>query len=259
MFTINEDNSIYATRGDVVFFAVKATDVDTKEPFSFASGDIIRMKIYGKKNAENVVMSKDFVVTKDTYEFTIFLDGEDTKFGNIISKPTDYWYEIELNPDTYPQTIVGYNEEGAVLFKLFPEGADKEDEEIDEADIPVVDATLDVNSTRPVQNQAVAKAILALESKTEVGVVHLKNGVIDRDYDQILAWCNKGTPVMLIKEGEPPAFAVAWNENYVFFRGGAYMTGVSNTGFINVRFLKFQVNSDDTVEDKTESYGLQYV
>jgi hypothetical protein len=258
MFTINEDNSIYATRGDVVFFAVKATDADTEQPVTFEAGDTLRITIYGKKNASNVVLQKDFVVSEDTDAVTIFLDGKDTKFGDVISKPVDYWYEIETNPDTYPQTIIGYDDEGAVLFKLFPEGAEVEtDTEITEEDIPVVDAVLDATSHRPIENQAVAKEFLRIKENPTVGVVHLNDGKSDIPFAKILQWCNKGIPVMLIKQGEPPAYATAWNESYVFFLGGAYKTGSSNLGFVNVRFLKFKVLADDTVEDNTETIGIQ--
>lgn len=257
MFIINEDNSIYATRGDVVFFAVKAKDTDTKQIVNFAPGDILRIKIYGKKNAENVVLQKDFAVLEETDAVTIFLDGKDTKFGDVISKPVDYWYEVELNPDTYPQTIVGYNDDGAVLFKLFPEGADRIEEEIPEEAIPVVDAVLDATSHRPIENQAVAKEFIKLKESPAAGVVHLNNGKIDTTFTKILQWCNKGIPVMLIKQGEPPAYATTWNDSYVYFRGGAYKNGSSNLGFVNVRFLVFKVLADNTVEDTTETISIQ--
>lgn len=261
MFVINEDNSIYATRGDVVFFAVKANDIETKQPFMFEPGDILRMKIYGKKNAENVVMQKDFAVAEETDAVNILLEEKDTKFGDVISKPTDYWYEVELNPDIYPQTIVGYTEDGATLFRLFPEGADEEHEEtITEEDIPIVDAELDINSTRPIQNQAVARAIIGIEGKQEIGVVHLENGAVDQSFYNILSWCKKGIPVlMLVTNGDPPLSAVAWRDDYVFFRGSGSMTGASDSGFVNVRFMKIKVKSDGTVEDTSETYGLKCV
>ena len=44
--------------------------------------------------------------------------------GEVINKPTNYWYEIELNPNTQPQTIIGYDEDGEKLFVLYPEGSD---------------------------------------------------------------------------------------------------------------------------------------
>lgn len=92
------------------------------ETYTFRAGDVVRFKVFGKKDCENVVLEKSVTVSEDTEQVEIFLDGDDTKFGEVISKPTDFWYEVELNPDTKPQTIIGYDEEGAKIFKLFPEG-----------------------------------------------------------------------------------------------------------------------------------------
>ena len=169
MFVI-EDNSIYITRGDVAFFSV-ASETDDGEAFKFHPGDVVRFKVYGKKNCENVVLSKDFGIEEETEEALIYLEEKDTKIGDVISKPVDYWYEVELNPYTDPQTIIGYDDEdGAKIFRLFPEGAEAEDNEpITPEDIPVVDEELDLTSTRPVQNQAIARAIL--KAKEEVSAV----------------------------------------------------------------------------------------
>lgn len=123
MFVLNDDNSIHATRGDIVFFSVSAED-DGK-PYKFQAGDVVRFKVYGKKDAENVVLQKDFPVLEVTENVEIFLTEEDTKIGEVISKPKDYWYEVELNPGDNPQTIIGYDEGGAKVFKLFPEGGDR--------------------------------------------------------------------------------------------------------------------------------------
>lgn len=160
MFVVNEDNSIYATRGDIVFFRVCAEDEGVK--YTFKAGDVLRIKVYGKKDAENVVLQKDFPVLENTSEVEIYLTEEDTKIGEVISKPVDYWYEVELNPDEAPQTIIGYNEDGAVIFKLFPEGADVEAYEPSEEDFPVVDEELDMSSPRPVSNKAIARAFTNL-------------------------------------------------------------------------------------------------
>lgn len=124
MFVVNDDKSIFATRGDVVFFSVSADDNGT--PFVFKSGDVVRIKVFGKNDVETVVLQKDFGVSDDATSVEIFLSGKDTKIGETISKPKDYWYEIEVNPDNYPQTIIGYDEDGAKLFRLFPEGGDVE-------------------------------------------------------------------------------------------------------------------------------------
>lgn len=165
MFVLNEDLSIYVTRGDVVFFTVTAEDEGT--PYIFQPGDVVRMKVYGKKNAENVVLQKDFPVTDATENVYIYLEEKDTKIGDVISKPTDYWYEVELNPFTNPQTIIGYDDDGAKIFKLYPEGRDLNDDPVEPEDIPVVDTELNPASTRPVENQAIARAVVQLQAAIE--------------------------------------------------------------------------------------------
>lgn len=122
MFTINDDLSIYATRGDVVFFTVVADENNVA--YTFQPGEILRIKIFEKKNVNKVVLEKEFPVEEETKTINVFLTSEETKLGDTISKPRDYWYEVEMNPYTNPQTIIGYDEDGAKIFKLFPEGAD---------------------------------------------------------------------------------------------------------------------------------------
>ena len=166
MFTLNDDLSIYATRGDIVFFSVTAED-DGKA-YMFQPGDVVRMKVYGKKNAETVVLQKDFPVTAATDKVEIYLDREDMKIGDTISKPMDYWYSVTLNDDTVPQTLIGYDEDGAKVFKLFPEGADVPPYVPTEPeDIPLVDAELDMTSHRPVENQAVSRAVVSLKAELD--------------------------------------------------------------------------------------------
>lgn len=128
MFVVHEDMTIYATRGDVVYFPVEKKQGDAK--YLFQPGDIVRIKICEKKNYAKVLLLKDFVVEEESTSVNIFLDRFDTKFGEIINKPVDYWYEIELNPDTFPDTFVGHNEKGAAIFRLFPEAKDVVEGEI---------------------------------------------------------------------------------------------------------------------------------
>lgn len=122
MFVINEDLSMYVTRGDVATFNVSAKYEGADHVFR--ESDVIRFKVFGKRDCSDVVLTKDVKVPVTDTVVVIDLDGTDTKIGDVISKPTDYWYEVELNPDTYPQTIIGYDDNGAKLFRLFPEGAE---------------------------------------------------------------------------------------------------------------------------------------
>ena len=162
MFQVNDDMSIYVTRGDMVYLHITAEN-DGKS-YTFEPGEVLRFKVFGKKDAENVVLQKDFPVTESTSEVEIILDGEDTKIGEVISKPRDYWYEVELNPFDEPITIIGYDEDGAKVFKLFPEGDDIGEYIPTEEDIPYVDAEFDMASPRPIQNQAVARAFANLQA-----------------------------------------------------------------------------------------------
>ena len=122
MFKINDDLSIYATRGDALAFNLTATIND--EVYLFQPGDVVRIKVFEKKSCHSVVLQKDFTVQEACPGIEISLDKENTKIGELISKPKDYWYEIELNPETKPQTIVGYDDVGSKVFRLFPEGGD---------------------------------------------------------------------------------------------------------------------------------------
>lgn len=122
MFVINDDLSIYCTRGDAVVFSVSANVGGTA--YTFQKDDVVRFKVFAKKDCSDVVLQKDTTVTEETDTVEIALDGDETDFGSVISKPTDYWYEVELNPETYPQTMIGYDENGAKVFRLFPEGGE---------------------------------------------------------------------------------------------------------------------------------------
>lgn len=171
MFRIDTDNSIYVTRGDAVLIGVKANKQQTDEPYTFMPGDLVRFKVYKKKKASEVVLEKDFPVTEVAQELQLYLSGEETKIGDVISKPVVYWYEVELNPLSEPQTIIGYDEDGAKVFMLFPEGADKEVEEYEPGEEELLsrfmDDELDLTSTHPVENQVIARMFAQLEASFE--------------------------------------------------------------------------------------------
>jgi hypothetical protein len=122
MFVIDEDLTIHCTRGDAAIISVSAIHGDVD--YTFREGDVVRLNVFTKKDCDDVVLRKDVKVTAETNAVEVNLDGKETKFGDNISKPTDYWYEVELNPDTYPQTIIGYDANGAKVFKLYPEGGE---------------------------------------------------------------------------------------------------------------------------------------
>ena len=191
MFTIELDKTINVTRGDILFFTVSAQDKDSGEKYTFQAGDIVRIAAYGKKDTENVVLQKDFLVETPTEEVEIFLGEEDTKFEDPINKAKVYWYEVVLNPDVKPQTLIGFDEDGAKIFRLYPEGVDiNEDEiEIEPEDIPVMDDELDVFSDRPVRNKAIARAVLALieeinKLKNEMAILKNESATVSEQEEE---------------------------------------------------------------------------
>lgn len=125
MFKIDkETKEIKITRGDVGCIKVSALNDDGSN-YLFKESDVVRLKVFKRKNADDVELTKDVLVTEETEEVLIELTNKDTKIGDIINKPTSYWYEIELNPDIKPQTIIGYDDElGEKKFTLYPEGGD---------------------------------------------------------------------------------------------------------------------------------------
>lgn len=123
MFIINDDRSIYLTRGDIAVIEISAMKSET-EAYTFQVGDVVRFNVFEKKRCDIVVLQKDVTVDTEATSVAIVLDGVDTKLGELINKPKEYWYEVELNPDTMPQTIVGYDDDGPKILRLFPEGDD---------------------------------------------------------------------------------------------------------------------------------------
>jgi hypothetical protein len=123
MFTINADQSINLTRGDTVSIDISATTSDNGI-YVFVPGDVIRFKVFERSRCDSVVLVKDVVANEEAESVTVQLNSDDTRIGSIIHKPTEYWYEVELNPATAPQTIIGYDAKGPKVFRLYPEGDD---------------------------------------------------------------------------------------------------------------------------------------
>ena len=123
MFKIDSDKTIHITRGDIGSISIGAKLEGSD--YEFQEGDIVRFKVFKSKDCSCIEIQKDVEVEATGTGINISLQSDETKIGEVISKPIDYWYEIEVNPDTAPQTIVGYDEEGAKIFRLYPEGSDK--------------------------------------------------------------------------------------------------------------------------------------
>lgn len=164
MFIVNEDNSIYITRGDTARIHLKGTDKITGDEYTFQKDDVIRFSVYGKKDCKNIVLQKVFPTTLGATEVVIELDNADTTIGDVISKPKDYWYDVELIGRGGTQTIIGYDDDGAKVFKLFPEGDEITADGVPDVPQYDVDIDIDATSTNPVQNRAVALELIKIYS-----------------------------------------------------------------------------------------------
>lgn len=121
MFEILADKTICITRGDIADFDVSAKLKDGSF-YNFREGDVVRFQVFNKKDCADVKIKKDFDIEAETESVNIHLATEDTRFGEVIHKPVEYWYEVVVNPDTAPQTIIGYDEEGEKIYRVYPEG-----------------------------------------------------------------------------------------------------------------------------------------
>ena len=210
MFIINDDASVYVTRGDIVSFDVEATRDGAA--YTFQAGDVLRLKVFSKKDCKCVALTKDFEVVGSSPTVTINLTGQETKIGGIISKPVDYWYEVELNPDTFPQTIIGYDEDAAKVFRLFPEGREMNGEDLEEEDIPWVDAELSGTSTHPVQNRAVTAEIYRLREAIQNipgGTTEDKPAAVSVDFSTY----DSGTFTETLADGSKVTYTVTFDES----------------------------------------------
>ena len=123
MFEIDNEKTIHLTSGDVAALEISAVD-KTGGAYTFAVGDVVRLKVVEKNRYDSVVLEKDVNIKVESLTAKINLSSEDTRIGELINKPKIYWYEIELNPDTAPQTIIGHDKKGPKQFCLYPEGDD---------------------------------------------------------------------------------------------------------------------------------------
>lgn len=114
------NSMIEINRGDELSLSLTLKQ-DSGTTYTFVEGDKVVFSIYNKgKMNEKAVLMKEVNATPGTTSLNISLTNEETKIGELINKPIEYWYEIELN-DRF--TVVGYDDTGAKKFILYPEGS----------------------------------------------------------------------------------------------------------------------------------------
>ncbi len=97
--------------------------INETEYYTFLTTDVVKFGVYEVGGLDkNAVLLKTITPLEETQRLTIPLTQEETTIGELINKPKQYWYEIQLNDNT----IIGYDEKGAKIFILYPEGSDVE-------------------------------------------------------------------------------------------------------------------------------------
>lgn len=115
-----DGTTIKVNRGDVLNLILTLENEDGTQ-YTFHNGDTIVFSIYEKNCIDKKsVFLKEINITEDLQSVDISLTNQDTKIGNLINRPIEYWYEIELNNQF---TVIGYDDDGAKIFKLYPEGS----------------------------------------------------------------------------------------------------------------------------------------
>lgn len=115
-----EGSTIKLNRGDVMNITLTLKTLDGSD-YTFQNGDKIVFSVYNKnKMDEEAVLLKEVDVLEQQESVIISLSSEETKIGELINKPVDYWYEVELNGE---YTVIGYDDDGAKILRLYPEGS----------------------------------------------------------------------------------------------------------------------------------------
>lgn len=70
--------------------------------------------------SDGAVLLKEITVNGSQQSVEITCTKEEMTIGELINKPVEYWYEIELNNE---HTVIGYDENGPKILMLFPEGS----------------------------------------------------------------------------------------------------------------------------------------
>ena len=117
-----DTKTISINRGDSATLSITANM--GSEPFTFLNGDVIYFKVTEKGNENNVVLFKQVAVEEEAQSVNVSIDDNDTRFGEIINKPVNYWYEVSVIRNGKTQTLIGYDDDGAKLFVLLPEAGD---------------------------------------------------------------------------------------------------------------------------------------
>lgn len=108
-----QNKNIHLTKGDTV-------QIKLSSDRAFSIGDVIKLSVVDVGNMGQIIFSKTFTLTASSLIAVLEIEGSETReaFTDVVNKPKQYWYEIQLNDDV---TLVGYDSYGPKLFYVYPE------------------------------------------------------------------------------------------------------------------------------------------
>lgn len=120
---------IRVNRGDKLSINVSIKANDNGDSYVFKSNDKLSIGVYKEDGFDkDPVLFKEFNPKEGDTIYPMKFTGEETKIGDYINEPVDYWYEIVLNDY---ETILGFDDNGPKIFRLYPEGMEIKDNEGD--------------------------------------------------------------------------------------------------------------------------------
>lgn len=133
MIKIDEDNTIYLTRGDATQekfnrlafqFPIFNISTQQEELYQFQLTDKITFVVVDKKGYDKEeILRKEYLISdlgyiNPTTTPELPLTAEETKVFELTSKKKTYWYDLVLNDEI---TMLGMDNEGAKKIIIFPE------------------------------------------------------------------------------------------------------------------------------------------
>jgi len=119
---LTDNNTIRATRGESGSFIL------TIQNYTFQVDDKITLNVYEEKKLdETPKLSKNITIETETNMLEIDFTETELTLGEVYNEPVEYWYEIRLND----KTVLGYDEDGAKKFIIYPKGVDEVNESSD--------------------------------------------------------------------------------------------------------------------------------
>lgn len=117
-----DNGNIYLTRGDEATINI-SVPLEDGTNYKFEPEDVVYFTIKKKYSDATPILRKEIHFTEETEVAVLNLTKVDTTLGDLKDMPIKYVYDISINA---VKTIIGYDENGAKYFVVYPEASDDE-------------------------------------------------------------------------------------------------------------------------------------